>query len=138
VIRRSGNICNSRILIIGPAALSGEQLDCTDCNNRFQEREQGYRPRERKFTVSSAAVKASFDSKLNTMNQSLTDLKEQMVKLNENVATQTKNQKLEWASNAGINSFKFYTKDNDYSGVESTGFVKTILLSFRNMELGIT
>ena len=53
---RSGNICNSRILIIGPAALSGEageQLDCTDCNNRFQEREQGYRPRERKFTVSS-------------------------------------------------------------------------------------
>jgi hypothetical protein len=53
---RSGNICNSRILIIGPAALSGgagEQLDCKDCNNRFQEREQGYRPRKRKFTVSS-------------------------------------------------------------------------------------
>jgi hypothetical protein len=77
-------------------------------------------------------VKASFDSKLNILNHSLTDLKEQMVKLNENVATQTKNQKLEWAiSNAGINSFKFYTKDNDYSGVESTGFVKTVLLSFR-------
>lgn len=34
-------------------------------------------------------------------------------------------------SNAGINSFKFYTKDNEYSGVESTGFVKTVLLSFR-------
>jgi hypothetical protein len=32
---------------------AGEQLDCTDCNNRFEEREQGYRPRERKFTVSS-------------------------------------------------------------------------------------
>ena len=62
---------------------------------------------------SIAAVKASFDSKLNTLNQSLTDLKEQMVKLNENVATQTKNQKLEWAiSNAGINSLKFYTKDS--------------------------
>jgi chromosome segregation ATPase len=87
---------------------------------------------------SIAAVKASFDSKLNTLNQSLTDLKEQIVKLNEKVATQTKNQKLEWAiSNAGTNSFKFYTKDNDYSGVESTGFVKTVLLSFRK-GLGIT
>ena len=40
-------------------------------------------------------MKASFDSKLNILNHSLTDLKEQMVKLNENVATQTKNQKLE-------------------------------------------
>ena len=81
---------------------------------------------------SVVAVKDSFDSKLNTLNQSVTDLKEQMVRLNELLAAQTKNQKVEWAiSNAGINSFKFYPKDNDYSGVESTGFVKTVLLSFR-------
>ena len=58
--RRSGNIYISRILIIGPAALSGEdgeQLDCTECDNSFQEREQGYRPRERKFIVSSVNEK---------------------------------------------------------------------------------
>ena len=41
---------------------------------------------------SIAAVKASFDSKLNTLNQSLTDLKKQMVKLNENVAIYSNNE----------------------------------------------
>lgn len=69
---RSGNFCNSRILIIGPAVLygeTGEQLDCTDCSNRFQEREQGYRPRKRKFTVSSVGPSVSETDLLEIVQQ---------------------------------------------------------------------
>jgi hypothetical protein len=77
------------------------------------------------------SLKTSMDSKLNTLNQSISNLKEEVVGLNSAVALQTKNQKLQWAiSNAGLNSFSFYVKDG-YNRVESTSFVKTILFSFR-------
>ncbi len=77
-------------------------------------------------------LKTSMDSKLNTLNQSISNLKEEVVGLKSAIALQTKNQKLEWAiSNAGLSSsFQFYVKDS-YHRVESTSFVKTILFSFR-------
>ena len=69
------------------------------------------------------------DSKMNTLNQSISNLKEEVVGLNSAIARQEKNQKLQWAiTNAGLNSFEFYMKDKL---IESTSFVVAILLSFR-------
>ena len=80
------------------------------------------------------SLKSSNDAKLNTVNQSMSTLKDEVVKLNSAIARLTKNQQLEWAiSNAGLNSFKFYDKDiGDFNNhVESTSLVKNILFFFR-------
>jgi uncharacterized protein YycO len=82
----------------------------------------------RKISVNSESVQTSIIA----MNKNLTELKEQMIKVNEKVSAQIKNQRLDWAlENIGINSFRFYVKDTNSNSVESTGFVKTILMSFR-------
>ena len=78
------------------------------------------------------SLKTSVDSKMNTLDQSISNLKEEVVKLNSAISIQAKDQKLQWAiSNAGLNSFEYYGKDTNYKQVESSSFVKTILFSFR-------
>ena len=77
------------------------------------------------------SLKTLMDSKLNTLNKSVLDLKEEVAGLGSAIAVQTKNQKLQWAiDNSGLNSFHFFVKGT-YQKVESSSFVKTILLFFR-------
>lgn len=80
------------------------------------------------------SLKTSIDSKLNTLNQSILNLKEEVVGLNSANAVHAKNQKLQWAiDNAELGSFEHYVKtENSYNRFKSTIFVKDILLSFRN------
>ena len=92
----------------------------------------------KKLSIGSSSIEKSLeslstlvDSKLNALNQSISNLDRAVVKLNSVISNQEKDQKLQWAiSNAGLNSFKYYAKDT-YSRIESTNFVKTILFSFR-------
>lgn len=82
-------------------------------------------------TGNAASLKTSLDSKLNTLDQSISNLKEEVAKMNSAMANQAKNQRLEWAiSNAGINSFKHHEKGG-FSLVESTAIVQSVLLSFK-------
>jgi hypothetical protein len=83
------------------------------------------------------SLKQSQESKMNTLIQSIAELKKEMTDLNANVVRQTKHQTLEWAiSNAGMDSFKYYKKDNrsTYHGgsdVASTELVRSVLMWFR-------
>ncbi len=83
--------------------------------------------------TSVMSLKSSMDSKLNTLNQSILNLKEEVVMLNNAITLSTKEQKLQWAvSNAGTNSFKYCSESSNHTHeVNSTDFVKTILFSFR-------
>ena len=55
-----------------------------------------------------------------------------MQSIADNQQQQVKNQKLEWAiMNANLGSFKYFQKDNSEHAIDSTVFVKTVLLSFR-------
>lgn len=84
---------------------------------------------------SVASLKESTDAKLNTLNQSLSNIKDQLVLLNANVALQVRNQKLEWAiSHSDIGSFEFYVKGDRYKAstrYKSSAFVTEVLLNFR-------
>lgn len=79
-----------------------------------------------------AALKLSNDTKLNTLNQSISNLKEEIVNT---INIQSKVQKMQWAiTNAGINAFEYYNKE--YSGCRntkttSTRFTKEILFAFQ-------
>ena len=85
--------------------------------------------------VGLAALKLSNDTKLNTLNQSISTLEEEIVNT---INIQSKVQKLQWAiTNAGINTFEYYDKkDNGYSYTmtTSTHFTQAILLAFQRGE----
>jgi hypothetical protein len=83
------------------------------------------------------ALKLSQESKMNTLIQSIAELKKEMTELNANVVLQTaqavlqtKHQMLEWAiSNAGMGSFEYH----DHGSLRhSTGLVRAALMNFRN------
>ncbi|KAL3758986.1 hypothetical protein ACHAWU_003057 [Discostella pseudostelligera] len=86
-----------------------------------------------------AALKLSNDTKLNTLNQSISNLKEEVVKHNSAVinaiSIQSKDQKLQWAiSNVGINAFEYFDKKDSsggYSSKKSTKLAQEVLLAFR-------
>jgi hypothetical protein len=86
------------------------------------------------------SLKLSQESKMNTLIQSIAELKKEMTKLNANVVLQTKHQMLEWAiSNAEVGSFKYYEKDDCNDGyhynrsqVASAELVRLVLMNFRN------
>jgi hypothetical protein len=72
---------------------------------------------------------ASF-AQLNTVNQSILNLKEEVVGLKNDLANLAKNEKLQWAiTNAALNAFEYYEKDT-YRKIESTSVVRSILFSF--------
>jgi hypothetical protein len=95
------------------------------------------------------ALKLSHDSKMNTLIQSIAELKKETTELNAIVVLQTaqavlqtKHQALEWAiSNAEMGSFKYYNKDDRHkddrfhcygpSQVASTELVRAALMKFR-------
>lgn len=103
----------------------------------------------KELSAGSAAMKASVDAKLNTLNQSISSLKDEIVKQNAitvlqisalktAIDVQTKDQKIQWAfSNAEFNSFNYYEKPaTGYHGcdtrtVSSSNFVKLTLLTFK-------
>jgi galactitol-specific phosphotransferase system IIB component len=73
------------------------------------------------------SLKVSIDSKLDILNQTITDLKKEMAK---DAAAQAKNRTLEWAiQNAEISSFSYYTA-NSQQAMTSTLFVKKSCSSF--------
>jgi CO dehydrogenase/acetyl-CoA synthase alpha subunit len=86
------------------------------------------------------ALKLLQESKMNTLIQSIAELKKEMTELNANVVLQTKHQTLEWAiSNAEMGSFKYYEKADNYncyhcnrSQVASAELVRLVLMIFRN------
>ena len=95
----------------------------------------------KELSAGSAALKASVDAKLNTLNQSISTLKEEVVKQNTLISNlkaaidvQTKDQKIQGAiSNADLNAFNYYEKtDNSYNikAISSSAFVKSVLLEF--------
>lgn len=83
------------------------------------------------LTTKVEALKVTFEAKIDTLNKSNTELKDEMVKLRQESAAQLKEQRLQWAlDNASLNSFQYYSdgKGNQY---ESKYLVTSILLSFR-------
>jgi hypothetical protein len=85
------------------------------------------------------SLKLSHDSKMNTLIQSIAELKKEMVQLNANVVLQTaqavlqtKHQVLEWAiSNVELNAFKYYKKGGYQSLELSASLVREVLMFFR-------
>jgi hypothetical protein len=77
----------------------------------------------KELSAGLAALKLSVDAKLNTLNQSISSLKEEIVKQNASMVlqiitlkaaidVQTKEQKLQWAiANADLNAFKHFDKE---------------------------
>lgn len=71
-----------------------------------------------KISIGSVALKASVDTKLNTLNKSISTLKEEIVQLNALMARQTaaneaqsKEKKIRWAiSNSEVNAFTYYER----------------------------
>jgi sugar-specific transcriptional regulator TrmB len=81
--------------------------------------------------VSVESLKSSIDSMKNTLNSSILSLKEEVSKLNDFNARQSKNLKFQCEiSNAAINCFRFYD-DTEGEILDSTKFVQSILLSFK-------
>jgi cell division protein FtsB len=84
---------------------------------------------------SVAQLKDASNAKMDSLIQSIVELKAQMTQLNEKIEVQTKNQNLEWAiSNTGlVTPFSFYDKSLDRN-CSSVIFIKTILFAFRRGE----
>lgn len=84
-----------------------------------------------------SSIKESLDAKINTVNQNLCQLKDQVTNVNASIERQTKMQSLEWAiQNLGLlegHSFRYYIHSNIYGTTEGSikNDAKCILLSFR-------
>ncbi|KAJ1509981.1 hypothetical protein HMI54_001864 [Coelomomyces lativittatus] len=78
------------------------------------------------------SIKTLIAVNMTALDQSISNLQNEVVKLNAKIVFQTKCQNLEWAiSNVGINAFKYFLKSEGCREIESTIFVKWVLLSFR-------
>jgi len=75
------------------------------------------------------SMKESMDAKINTLNQNVDNLKEQMEEVKKTVTNQTKLQNLSWAiHNSKMNEFTYY---ESRGSIESGELVRKILFSFR-------
>jgi len=77
-----------------------------------------------------ASLKETMDAKINTLNQNVGNVKEQLEVLQRSTETQTKLLNICWAiENCKLNSFQYYEGRNDRETSEN--LVRNILFSFR-------